>query len=162
MTRRSLDTAQSSCSKRGSSRRSGRAIRRQEFRAHPNAALSDHASFWEPYVRYLIYAHLSVIAAGAALEFLFDYGRYYELFYWIYLVSMMIALVAFVGLKLKRFMETQDRPHVPDSVYQFEIAIARYAEHLIWVSLSIFAATVLVRIALGIHRAAVYLQSTPS
>jgi hypothetical protein len=120
----------------------------------------DHASFWEPFVRYLIYAHISVIAAGAIIEFLFGYGRDYILFYWIYLLSLMIALVAFLGLKLKRYMETEQRPYVPDSVNRTEIGIARIAEFLIWTSLAIFVSTVLVRIVIGIGHAVVYLRGT--
>jgi hypothetical protein len=122
--------------------------------------MEGHASFWEPFVRYLIYSHISVIVAGAIIEFLFGYGREYILFYWIYLASLMIALVALLGLKLKGFMETEDRPYVPDSVNRTEIGIARISEFLIWTSLVIFVSSVLVRIGIGIHRAAVYLQST--
>lgn len=74
------------------------------------------------------------------------------------MLSLMIALVAFVGLKLKSFMETNDRPHVPDSVNRSEILIARISELLIWTSLSILVTTVLVRIVIGIHHAVPYLQ----
>ena len=118
-----------------------------------------YAQFWQPFVRYLIYAHITVLFGGVAFEYLFGFTKQYALFYWIYLLSLVLALVGLLGLKVKGLLEAEERPHQVNWMLRFEIAIATIAEVLISTSLGIFALSLCIRIVLGMNSAWPYFLS---
>lgn len=127
-------------------------------RASDRRRLMDgQAEFWEPVVKYLIYAHLTVLVASAIVDALFHFGRDYIVYYYVYLISLMFALVAFGGLKLKGLWEAHDMSRSPDAFGRAELFIARVSELLMWTSFIMLVSAVVVRGATLVHR---FLSST--
>ncbi|RLW62751.1 MAG: hypothetical protein B6D73_18705 [gamma proteobacterium symbiont of Stewartia floridana] len=120
--------------------------------------IDGYAKFWMPFLKYLITAHVTVIAVGYIVEHIVGSGKEYILFYWIYLFSLLLSFVSLLGFKLKWLLENTKEPLEGDWGIKIETIIAGMSERLIWTSLTIFGFSLLARIVLGVIHAAEYFE----
>jgi hypothetical protein len=117
------------------------------------AFIGDYSRFWMPFVKYLIYAHGSVIGVGYIVERLTGNSSNYLVFYWFYLFSLLLALCSLIGFKMKWVIETTEKRVHTNAMIKIELWFARIAEISIWTSLGLFGTTLFMRIVLGLTAA---------
>jgi hypothetical protein len=111
----------------------------------------DYAQLWLPFVKYLIYTHLTVLVGGLFVEVVLGGGKSYILIYWVYLLSLCSAILSFMGLKLKLKLEIKEQDILTDWLIRLEVWLARVSMYLAIFSVMIFFISVSLRAILGIN-----------
>lgn len=119
--------------------------------------VDDYSGFWIPFVKYLIYAHLSVIVGGFIVEWILGTGKTYIFFYWMYLLSLILSILSLLGHKYRWMLENAEKPIETDLMMRFEVGVSRVSEILMWISLTVFGLSLLSRVLLGLYQALPYL-----
>ncbi len=109
-----------------------------------------HSDYWLPFVKYLIWGHLTVLAGGYAVEFLLNTGDEYLLHYWAYLASLVMAIIAWLGFKLTGIAQGVDGNA---AMMRTELWVASASVNFMWASLATFSLSLLLRIAFGLRDA---------
>lgn len=112
---------------------------------------SGHSEFWLGFVKYLMYAHVSVLIAGFLLEQFLDTGGKYIVIYYAYIASLLLSFLSWLGFRLSALSETLNAHGQRDAMLHAELFIVRAAEFFMWLSLLTFAGGILTRVYLGIR-----------
>lgn len=117
-----------------------------------------YGDFWFPFIKYLIFAHISVVISGAVVEFILGTGKTYIFFYWSYVGTLILALISWLGYRFHYIIHRGNHHSENEQSFRFELILAKMSERLMWTSFWVFVISVLGRIAIGLYGAWKYLE----
>jgi hypothetical protein len=106
--------------------------------------------YWaEDFAKYLVFAHFTFLIGSAIIQAATGGADWYILFYFSYLISLVLAIAAWLGSKLKELYAGDEQITRAPGPIQFEVQIANFTEKALIYSVVIFGVSVLVRILLA-------------
>lgn len=112
-----------------------------------------YTDFWLPYINYLIYAHFSVIVGNLIADFIFHSMGKFEVFYWFYMISLVLAIVSWLGFRFMWLLGRDVSQRDNKQELYFQLLLAKYAELLMWSSVTVFGLSLSLRIIIGVTAA---------
>lgn len=103
----------------------------------------------EHFAKYLIFAHITFLIGSAIIQSATGGAEWYIVFYFSYLVSLVLAISAWLGAKFKEFYSGQEFTVQPPGQIKLELQIAKFTERALIYSLVIFGISVFIRIILS-------------